>query len=266
MSGMLTVNIYDSKIQVYQSIELGFADTINIISDMILLSGLHTPYTNKQQFLINIKNKLHIYKEIFRNSEKPLEDICSIIQAGYPGIWCCENISGEFSLIFDDDHKYDILLCNMKKLGDLVPYQAAAYTYILASVLFKVYIERYGEQDEKKSLIDLMIGNVSTRLSDKLNLINNKENAAMYKNYASNMESFKEYVSQVHALSEEEQKTINLNGFWSEKDFFNADLYHNLFSKFPYYSLVKDLSVDSNILESHSPQEELNNNEPMVLN
>lgn len=266
MSGMITVNIYDSKIQVYQSIEIGFADTINIISDMMLLSGLHTPYTNKQQFEINIRNKFHIFREIFRNSEKPMEDICSIIQAGYPGIWCCENIGGEFSLIFDDEQKYDILLHDMKKLGDLVPYQAAAYTYILASVLFMIYIERYGEQNEKKALIDLIIGNVSTRLADKLNLIKNKENAAMYKNYVSNMKSFKEYVAQVHSLSEEEQNAINLNGFWAEKDIFNAELYHDLFSQFPYYSLVKDLSVDSNFLESHLPQEELNNNEPMTLN
>ena len=263
---MITVNIYDSKINVLQSIEIGFADTVNIIADMILLSGLNTPYTDKEKFLTNIQNKLHVYREIFRNSEKPLDDICNIIHAGYPGIWCCENINGEFSLLFDDDLKYDILLHEMKKLSELVHSQAAAYTYILASVLFLIYLERYGEKTEKKALTDLLLGNISTKLNEKLKLIHNKENAAMYGYYKNNRKVFKENVAQIHSLSEEEQKEINLDEFWTKKNMFDMDLYHNLFSQFPYYSLAKDMSVDSHLLESHLPQEELNNNEPMMLN
>lgn len=266
MSGMITVNIHDSKISVHQSIEIGFADTVNIIADMLVMSGFYTPYTNKQQFLTNIKNKLHIYKEIFRNSEKPLDDICNIIQTGYPGIWCCDNFNGEFSIIFDDNQKYDILLCNMKKLEDLVPNKAAAYTYIFASVLLALYLEIYGEDNEKKSLTDLILSNVCTCLQEKIKLIKNKENEAMYENYTNNKKRFKEYVEDVRSLPEEEQRQINLEGFWVQKDIFDLDLYHNVFSQFPYYSLVKDMSVDSRLLESHFPQEEPNSQEPTLLN
>lgn len=256
MEKIIQVDIQSDKITLTGNTVLGLQNTASMVSDMIFLSALNTPYTNKKRLKINLDNKLLYFTEIMRCSTHPIEDFCRLLSEGAPGIWMCEDYTGLISIIFDDkEGTYDIIY-PQENNGTLTPHQIACYTYLLAATLFTTYIDNIAVNKGKKNLIDYLLGIVFEYVKKHFASMGPNGNQDIFNAFLNNKNFFRKIINEISQLPQEEQDSINLEGFWDAPDMLNRDFYHNIFSPLPYESLLKDRTLDSSFFENMSSSQQ----------